>query len=662
MSTATEFRNIDWTASLAGSDPYLIWASLSELRNFRVRGDKYQVAVETPNATNPLPKVGTSTLGLREVCASGDGGGKFFVGTVNEKQLIELAEQTDIKLEFNLARQQDGGQTGGGLQFAIQPKLGKSVVAVVDFGCPFAHQQFLTKSNDNLSSRVRYLWDQEPLQTVIAVSAPAGLGADGSWWYPVANYQYGRELTSPVMETLFAACSHAGVLDEDKVYSSIANSTENSALDARATHGSHVLDLAAGRLNPMASSAYPAIDAASAADIIFVQLPRDTVADTSGGSMTMYALDALTYIFEKTADVNNLVINISYGSTAGPHDGSSMLERAMDCLIASEHSKRKGKNIKVVLPTGNHFLAQGHGRLTLNQQTPQSALNWQVMPDDATDTFVELWYKANVANPLEVILHSPCGRSRISAKLDNFDVMRNAVGKAVGAIVHSANTPNGESAMALIALAPTHVNRAPHVEHGVWKIEIKLTAATQSDITVDAWIERDDSLLGQQGQLQSFFLSTSTERLIDSPDSAADPVKRQTTGNSLANGAQPIVVGGYVLDSFAPGATTTPFELSAYSAAGPTLNPARADWPNYVAPSDESASCTGLLAAGTRSGVLIRMNGTSVAAPQLARQLLNIWNATPAAPAAPVMVPVAAAVPVPVRDIRDQRGIGARVL
>lgn len=38
-------------------------------------------------------------------------------------------------------------------------------------------------------------------------------------------------------------------------------------------------------------------------------------------------------------------------------------------------------------------------------------------------------------------------------------------------------------------------------------------------------------------------------------------------------------------------------------------------WPDCVAPADESAALPGILAAGARSGVLVRMNGTSVAAP-----------------------------------------------
>lgn len=38
-------------------------------------------------------------------------------------------------------------------------------------------------------------------------------------------------------------------------------------------------------------------------------------------------------------------------------------------------------------------------------------------------------------------------------------------------------------------------------------------------------------------------------------------------------------------------------------------------WPDCVAPADESAALPGILAAGGRSGVLVRMNGISVSAP-----------------------------------------------
>lgn len=656
MPTATTFENIDWSTALPGADPYLVWASLSELRDFRKRGDEYQVAVETPDATNPMPITAGSPYGLRSVCASGVGTGHFFVGMVSEIGLIALAESTSMKLEFDVPRQAGGMTVGDGTgQLAEKPELGKSVIAVIDFGCPFAHQQFLTFNAGQLSSRVRYFWDQESANTVADVTNTDGLGTSGSWWYPVDNYRYGREITSPVMQHLFTHSTRAGVLDEDACYAALTNPHENAVLDARARHGSHVLDLAAGKYNPMANEAVPATDTASDADIIFVQLPHDTVSDTSGGSMTMYALDALTYIFEKTKDVAHLVINISYGSTAGPHDGTSMLERAMDCLIAQERKNRPGKNIEVVLPAGNHFLAQGHASMTLTKQSPEGVLNWQVMPDDATDTFVELWYQADKASPLEVALISPCGHSRISALLGGYAALRNAAGNAVGAIVHSDRTPNGQTAMALLALAPTHLNRTEHVEHGVWRIELTLNHPSDEGLIVNAWVERDDAQRGQSGQPQSYFLSTTSDRLIDSADVATDPVKRETTGSSLTNGEQTTVVAGYVRDSIVLTPTPHRFDLSNYSAAGPSFNTARTrPWPDYLAPSDESASLNGVLAAGTRSGVLVRMNGTSVAAPQVARQLMNGWHAAPA--------PRRAVVPAPVGDIRDARGMAAPVL
>jgi hypothetical protein len=350
-----------------------------------------------------------------------------------------------------------------------------------------------------------------------------------------------------------------------------------------------------------------------------VQLPRSTYVDSSGGSMSMYVLDALDYILRKAKDVQHLVINLSFGSTAGPHDGSSLLERGIDALIARAREDRAGQgSVQLVVPAGNHFLQKVHGCVTLTQQQPRAELVWQVMPDDLTDSFLELWWPAQRHEDLAVTLESPSGKKLERVTMGAMGVLRDA-GQAVAAVVSGLGTSNGAGSMVLIALARTETMYPPCAEHGAWKVTLE--SSSEQDLVVDAWIQRDDGIRRGTVGSQSRLLSTQ-QRTVDSPDTPQDPVKRRATGNSLANGAHTVVVGACVGSSVRlPGPESARFKLSDYSGAAP---PGRdADWPHYVAAADESDSLPGLLVAGTRSGIRVRMNGTSVAAPQVARCLLN---------------------------------------
>jgi hypothetical protein len=85
--------------------------------------------------------------------------------------------------------------------------------------------------------------------------------------------------------------------------------------------------------------------------------------------------------------------------------------------------------------------------------------------------------------------------------------------------------------------------------------------------------------------------------------------------NAVATGKNTFVVGGYVRESAMP---------APYSAGGPVVKPGAAPrWPrrgpDAIAVSDQSRVLPGVLAAGTRSGSVVALNGTSVAAPQAAR-------------------------------------------
>ena len=112
------------------------------------------------------------------------------------------------------------------------------------------------------------------------------------------------------------------------------------------------------------------------------------------------------------------------------------------------------------------------------------------------------------------------------------------------------------------------------------------------------------------------YLKSATD---DTPGSAA-LVRRRGTLTGIATGTGALVAAGY---------RHSDRKHVRYSSAGPTRGPRVG--PDCGAVTDQSRSLPGLLAAGTRGASVVRLVGTSVAAPQLAR-----WAANGKPPPGPV--------------------------
>jgi hypothetical protein len=659
---------VDWLAHRPARDPYLVWAGISEFSGYHLPKSPAQwiaqLVVETANVQPPWQGGSGASTAPQLICKTERQGG-IWTGNVDATTLQTLLAATvdpPLAIELDIPRISRPNVHDLLLLNASVPanmlgSIARSVVAVIDHGCPFAHRQFRKRTahpaGQPWHTRVTALWDQDPDHTIDRqVSVPVdGAGAVGTW-LPVGPFGYGRELTVTQMDGLIAACTHQMAVDEDRVY----QLADYEAMYVRRTHGAHVLDLAAGDVNPMTQET----DAASDADIIFVQLPRAMVADTSGGSMTKYVLDALAYILAKTAvGVDHLVINLSYGATAGAHDGASLLERGMDLAIEQARAQRPGRHIELVVAAGNHILAQGHARMAFDATHSQATMDWQLMPDDRTDNYLELWYDNSAAPQVTVTLRDPSGRIAGRSTHNTVRRLEDGDGALVGAMVHTVRSTYGpDKGVVLIALRPTHVDsrlttplgtdQAPAM-HGQWSVDVQCLCA--QTVLLDAWVQRDDPLPWQGGQPQSELRSNRLARDDNDDDVPTDRVMRRTTSSSLATGRNTMVAGAYVALGGA---------LSRYTAAGPTYNAAREGvrtWPDCIAVADTSAGLPGLLASGTRSGVLVRMNGTSVAAPQVARALINWWNT-----GTPPPIPVApSGAPAKFHDLRDFRMGGYRL-
>jgi hypothetical protein len=482
-----------------------------------------------------------------------------------------------------------------------------AIVAVIDDGVAFAHQRFRDAAGN---TRFKYFWNQDDTS---GINPPPGFG-------------WGRELTKADIDGLLNTCTASGVVDEDRLYR-LAGQTLAAR---RAKHGTHVMDLACGMDPQLVTSQSPYL--------IGVQLPHWVTEETSGATLTPPVLDALNYVLQRAdqiaAQENTaplpIVVNLSYGTIAGPHDGTSPLESAIDQMIAA-----RATPLQVVLPAGNHYLARCHARFSMAAAQPLfrpvERLQWRVQPDDQSASFVEIWLPhSQGAQPLpQIDVRNTAPTGATSPWIGPGGDWKWPSNTNVRFHTQSIYTfPPGGRPHILLSMAPTaQLGPAPlTAPSGTWLIEVRNNGRA---IKIDAWVQRGDTppgyrLFGRQSRFDDpryvrFDLAGRPEEIDFGPSS----IKRYGTLNALATGRKAIVIGGF---------RRSDYKASRYSGAGPVIDPPSIggpwrDGPDATAVSDDSPALHGVLAAGTRTGSMCAMNGSSVAAPQITRLIAELMTA-----------------------------------
>lgn len=447
------------------------------------------------------------------------------------------------------------------------------VLAVIDDYVNCAHSTFATTGGN---SRIKLVWDQAGNTSTVSKTP---------------NYGYGKLL-------------------KDLRPWSFANNK------IRASHGTHVAGLVGGAVTPgfrMRNSSphlfanASKTDAASKAPMAVVMLPNSTVADTSGGALGVNVLDALTFLLGNIDAETHLLVNLSFGTMSGAHDGSGVLECAIQDLI----DKRPGK-LTVVLPSGNSFESQCHAQFSLEADAPYS-LTWRVLPDDKTCSFLELWLPSD-AN-VSVGLQSPDGTQALVLDDEVDHVVLPSGGVAIAGLWRDPPAKASGKKRVLIAMAPTRAAKGtPCAPHGDWTVKVT-NLDTKPIALIQAWVERDNASFGQRTRgRQSYLVDKDSLR---KPSPLAPAATGVVTGfgslNSIGTFAGATVVSGYNLK------TRT---VANYSGAGANgAGGVRA--PSQASPSEESWMLKGIPGIGNQANSVVRLGGTSVAAPYAARLIFN---------------------------------------
>ena len=503
----------------------------------------------------------------------------------------------------------------------------KVVLGIVEDSCPFGHNAVL----DQGKTRVVALWDQSLVPPPVAP------------WSAPADFPYGQNLGQPAMNALIAQCrAPDGSLDEEALYSDPRVAMPELA--RRSSHGAAVMTLLAsqptvlGLTTPAQEQVVvltkPQKDAdlpVQLAPLVVVRLPREQTLISAGRWLSVNAIDALHCIIGVARQLApadpppKLVVNLSYGAIAGPHDHTSMAESAIDELC------RGYLNLAVVVAAGN-----AHGTLRDTESCDPGAclpggvhaaaplppgghtcLTLLLPADKPFETYLELWFSDPGKGAcddqwledgeVDIEVCDPQGKVWLSAGSGWQDYQpTNGQDSAAGLVFARKASQSRHRSMALLVLAATRLH-PPFVVAPAGRWTITVTNFGERTLALQAWVERDDTLFGID--------RPQSARLVPGDDAAAAQLTDSNVFSSLASGRCTLSAGALVESQD----SRVDCLASAYTSAGP----ADACGPTLSVVADAGVALSGMRVAGSHSGMVLRGNGTSLAAPQAARYIAN---------------------------------------
>jgi hypothetical protein len=509
--------------------------------------------------------------------------------------------------------------------------LADKFVGFIDYGCAFSKDKFLRKNTaGNWETRVAAIWDQTIYDGSEVFPTSPGIN-DLSW--NLLNPGFGREVSRSALSSYMSQFSAPnGRYDEEACY----RFAKYSSLNAEVSHGTHMMDIATGVPNPIlaVTSQFEDFGSPESQDIVFVNLPRFfESADSASpelrqvtGLLRMHLLAGARYISSKVPAPSTAVINVSYGGHCGPHDGTTVLESALDELIAETYDAASKKyRLQIAVAAGNSADRETHAQC-LVESGKSAKLKWMNFPDDPSDSFIEFWM--GEADILKVSVWTPSDELRQKPSLTGLgagesSILRSKPGGAIiGMVIFPkfvCQTTKKRGRFALLALAPTTLGgKRDAAPYGAWTFKFENVGAATA--TISAWCERDDPVFAtESGPRQGVFL--------DDPSASAKSITSTGTLNTLAHGYRTRVSGSYMF-------MEKDLPVSTDSSTGPgrgiarnvrfrheVYNGVRLKGPEVLAPGDQSYDLPGIPAASIHGADTARLRGTSVAAAYTTRYL-----------------------------------------
>lgn len=495
------------------------------------------------------------------------------------------------------------------------------IVAVIDDGIGFLNHRFCkpTKCDEPDKTRFHAIW----VQAFRTITIPF-LGK----FYVHA----GQEIYRPEIDTLLA---EGDQLEEGAVYRALDNTLlepgAHRSLEMGKTHGTHMLDVAAG--------AYPEDhDPVSDWPLLAVQLPPEAVDNTAGTQLEPCIIQGVRWILRQaelmTVKKNPVVINVSFATFAGPKDGTKRIE-ALIAEILATWEITTGRLARVIYSFGNRRLGRQVARFEMTE-SPQP-IDWRIQPVDYAPSYLEIRpddptnlarFQVELTPPGSAV---PLVLSPIAPNSVRFIIDPNGIVAAFFHIDAHFSAPGVITpAYYLLAVAPTAEEPASLIAPGGrWHLALSSTDCTCFPGRIE--VQRGDTPAGYRIRGRQSYLDHPLAYEWDQPRqnwrglSPAGPITYKGSHSSFvtAPSSQAFSAGAAYVDTKEP---------SPYSAEG-------APWtipgPTFGAIADFGPGLVGTVASGTYSGSGRTIAGTSVAAAQSTRSeaLLLASGVIPPGPA-----------------------------
>ena len=390
------------------------------------------------------------------------------------------------------------------------------LVAIIDSGIDYENEVF---RNGDGSTRIRNLWDQ-----TIPGNPPKG-------------YVIGTEYTQEQINEALAAQTRQERLQ-------IVPSQDFSG------HGTSVAGIAAGD-----SEGYQGV--ATGSELLIVKLGNPM---EDGFPRTTELIQALDYVVRKALEYEMPVaVNLSFGNTYGPHDGSSLLERFIEDIANIWKSV-------ICIGTGNEGSSAGHtsGKLS---ESEEAIIELAIQENEPTMN-VQIW-KAYF-DLVDISIISPSG-VQIGPIQEVLGSQRFMVGNTQILLYYGEPSPFSIDQEIFLDFLP----RDTYIDSGIWRIVLTPREIVNGEYAL--WLPSQSVL-----NLGTGFLFPTEDRTLTIPS---------TSYRTIGVGA------------FNP----LTFSYAEFSGRGPA-GPGRRAKPDVVAPGVD-------ILAPLPGGTFAELSGTSFATP-----------------------------------------------
>jgi subtilisin family serine protease len=477
-------------------------------------------------------------LGFRPVTMIGE----ISTGTIPLNRLRQLGEHPDVIAVEGSSSFKD--ETDGSLfaihlllpatKLRVMPGLGRgALIGFIDSGFALTHPCFCDPDG---RTRIVAAWDQMNLG-----------GAPGA---PPDGLDYGVEYRRESIDRYLSERQTLIVKNHP----------------AAGKHGTQVAGVAAGSVP--ADSGFQGV--APEAELVFVTYRNDT---PIGGSA--FVIDAIGYILRQARSLRKpVVINLSQGDNLGAHDGSSLLEKAID--LYAEH-----EGVLVVNSAGNEREGRRHARGRVAQGADYH-LPFELKEEAGhvvDGDIIDLWYYPE--DRFAAALRAPTGLQSEFVPPDAEKFI--SFGGAVAYLSSETGNPgNGHNRINII------FEKGSGWVQGRWELILRGVEVGRGDF--DAWADRPDAVT-----LISFENHTD-DCTVTIPGTARNII---TTSGFMTRTECGLVEG----------------DLAPLTSLGPTRD--GRPKPDLAAPGFSVMAPMTYQAAGQGAGTYAATSGTSVAAPHV---------------------------------------------